>query len=72
MGIKYFKPFYNKEFYTRMKLQIKYYFKIPVFLYKETSVSRSLSYESPEGTRGFSKKAISKSLYRIVQSVLTD
>ena len=29
-------------------------------------------YESPEGTWGFSKKAISKSLYRIVQSVLTD
>ena len=29
-------------------------------------------YESPEGTWGFSKKAMSKSLYRIVQSVLTD
>ena len=29
-------------------------------------------YESPEGTWGFLKKAISKSLYRIVQSVLTD
>ena len=30
-------------------------------------------YERPEGTWGFSKKkAISKSLYRIVQSVLTD
>ena len=29
-------------------------------------------YESPEGTWGFSKKAISKSLYRIVQSVLMD
>ena len=29
-------------------------------------------HESPEGTCGFSKKAISKSLYRIVQSVLTD
>ena len=28
-------------------------------------------YESPEGTWGFSKKAISKSLYRILQSVLT-
>ena len=29
-------------------------------------------YESPGGTWGFSKKAISKSLYRIVQSVLKD
>ena len=29
-------------------------------------------YESPEGTWGFSKTAISKSLYRIVQSVLSD
>ena len=31
-----------------------------------------IKYESPEGTWRFSKKAISKSLYRIVQSVLTD
>ena len=32
-----------------------------------------INYESPEGTWGFKKKAIlSKSLYRIVQSVLTD
>ena len=29
-------------------------------------------YESPEGTWRFSKKAIRKLLYRIVQSVLTD
>ena len=35
--------------------------------------TKALKYESPEGTWGFSKKkAISKSLYRIMQSVLTD
>ena len=33
---------------------------------------RTNYYESPEGTWEFSKKAISKSLYRIVQSVITD
>ena len=47
-------------------------FFLSVIFASRKSINFAVHYESPEGTWGLSKKAISKSLYRIVQSVLTD
>ena len=51
---------------------IIYFFSFPTLITR-FHVFIMVCYESPEGTWGFSKKKnISKSLYQIVQSVLTD
>ena len=57
---------------VRTDCTIRYNDLLITFFENPTVPSGLSSYESPEGTWGFSKKAISKSLYRIVQSVFKD
>ena len=51
---------------------VKFVIQEYVWVKSTTGYGNRLKYESPEGTWVFKKKAISKSLYRIVQSVRTD